>query len=49
MSRHSGETFEYIKEKENFKFLAEQVSHHPPIGACIAETDHFIYWQEQGT
>jgi hypothetical protein len=26
-----GETFEYVNEKK-FKFVAEQVSHHPPVG-----------------
>jgi hypothetical protein len=30
------------------KFLAEQVSHHPPVGACRMESPNFIFWQEQG-
>jgi len=31
-----GETFEFVSEDNRWKFLAEQVSHHPPIG--VAET-----------
>jgi hypothetical protein len=43
-----GETFEYIDEKRNnLKFIAEQVSHHPPIGSIHAENDNFILWQTQ--
>ena len=30
-----GETFEFISE--GFRFLAEQVSHHPPITGCYCE------------
>lgn len=36
-----GETFEIVSEKHGFKFLAEQVSHHPPIG--VSETTHPAY------
>jgi len=43
-----GETFEYTDEKRNnFRFISEQVSHHPPVGACHAENDHFQFWQTQ--
>jgi len=42
-----GETFQYVKEGQ-LRFLAEQVSHHPPVGAAILETEHFLLWQEQG-
>lgn len=31
-----GETFEYVDHVLQFKFFAEQVSHHPPITACHA-------------
>lgn len=31
-----GETFEIITPEYNY--FAEQVSHHPPISACIAES-----------
>lgn len=42
-----GETFEYIDDKKNLRFVAEQVSHHPPIGASHCETPDFIYYQSQ--
>ena len=32
-----GETYEYVGS--NYKFLAEQVSHHPPFSAYILEGD----------
>ncbi|XP_017779338.1 PREDICTED: oxysterol-binding protein-related protein 3-like [Nicrophorus vespilloides] len=41
-----GETYECIREDKGFKFLAEQVSHHPPISACHAESRNFTFWQE---
>jgi hypothetical protein len=41
-----GETFECIREDKGFKFIAEQVSHHPPIAACHVESDDFILWQD---
>ena len=31
------ETYEYIDNKLNYRFFAEQVSHHPAISACYAE------------
>ena len=34
-----GETWEYIKD--DFKYIAEQVSHHPPITAYIGETPNY--------
>jgi len=40
-----GETYEF--EDGKYRFFAEQVSHHPPIGACIAENEHFKFWQSQ--
>lgn len=39
-----GETYELITPK--FKYLAEQVSHHPPIGASYCEAPGFSYWNE---
>mmetsp|Transcript_8675 Transcript_8675/g.26929 ORF Transcript_8675/g.26929 Transcript_8675/m.26929 type:complete len:793 (+) Transcript_8675:184-2562(+) len=42
-----GETFEYEEPEKNFRFFVEQVSHHPPVGACRAETPDFVFWQEQ--
>lgn len=41
-----GETYECIREDKGFKFIAEQVSHHPPISACHAESRNFTFWQE---
>ncbi|KAM6042359.1 LOW QUALITY PROTEIN: oxysterol-binding protein-related protein 7 [Chlamydotis macqueenii] len=29
-----------------FRFISEQVSHHPPISACHAESDNFVFWQD---
>jgi hypothetical protein len=43
-----GETYEYIdEEREGFHFIAEQVSHHPPVGACHAENSNWKFWQSQ--
>lgn len=42
-----GETYEFVDANKNFRFFAEQVSHHPPIGAAIAECGAFDYWQDQ--
>ncbi len=33
-----GETFELIREDKGFRFLAEKVSHRPPIFSCSAES-----------
>ncbi|KRT81420.1 Pleckstrin homology domain containing protein [Oryctes borbonicus] len=41
-----GETYECIREDRGFRFIAEQVSHHPPISACHAESRNFTFWQE---
>lgn len=38
-----GETFEYYKRDKGIKYLAEQVSHHPPVGASHAENDLWSY------
>jgi len=35
-----GETYELIEENK-FKFIAEQVSHHPPISAFFAESNDY--------
>ncbi|KAK6943649.1 Oxysterol-binding protein [Dillenia turbinata] len=37
-----GETYEMVNH-DGITFLAEQVSHHPPMGAAHAENDHFTY------
>lgn len=42
-----GETFELIGK--DYKYFAEQVSHHPPVSACIAENDHYKYHMDTNT
>ncbi|KAL2934033.1 Oxysterol-binding protein-related protein 3A [Bienertia sinuspersici] len=37
-----GETYEMVNHR-GIRFLAEQVSHHPPMSAAHAENDHFTY------
>lgn len=41
-----GETYECLNEDKGFRFIAEQVSHHPPISACHAESDKFVLHQD---
>lgn len=41
-----GETFEYVDKEKGFRYIAEQVSHHPPISACHCESENYIYWSE---
>uniref|UniRef100_H3C3D6 Oxysterol-binding protein-related protein 3 n=1 Tax=Tetraodon nigroviridis TaxID=99883 RepID=H3C3D6_TETNG len=41
-----GETYECDRPDKGFKFIAEQVSHHPSISACHAESKDFIFWQD---
>ncbi|XP_076821279.1 oxysterol-binding protein-related protein 6-like isoform X1 [Clavelina lepadiformis] len=41
-----GETYECIRDDKRFRFVAEQVSHHPPISACHCDGDTFEYWQD---
>uniref|UniRef100_A0A3Q2YPQ0 Oxysterol-binding protein n=1 Tax=Hippocampus comes TaxID=109280 RepID=A0A3Q2YPQ0_HIPCM len=41
-----GETYECDRPDKGFQFMAEQVSHHPPISACHAESKNFIFWQD---
>ncbi|XP_022170954.1 oxysterol-binding protein-related protein 6-like isoform X1 [Myzus persicae] len=41
-----GETYECIRDDKGFKFIAEQVSHHPPVSVCHAESKNFIFWQD---
>lgn len=44
-----GETFELIND--NYEFLSEQVSHHPPVSANYArgKKSNYIYWNNQKT
>ncbi|XP_032375574.1 oxysterol-binding protein-related protein 3 isoform X3 [Etheostoma spectabile] len=41
-----GETYECDRPDKGLRFVAEQVSHHPPISACHAESKNFIFWQD---
>lgn len=41
-----GETFEYCRPDQSFRLLTEQVSHHPPISACHAESIKWDYYGE---
>ncbi|CZT12397.1 related to oxysterol-binding protein [Rhynchosporium graminicola] len=43
-----GETFEYVRPDKNYRYLIEQVSHHPPVGAIWAESPKWTYWGEAG-
>ncbi|XP_012670024.2 oxysterol-binding protein-related protein 7 isoform X2 [Clupea harengus] len=42
-----GETYECVREDRGFRFISEQVCHHPPISACHAESGNFCFWQDQ--
>lgn len=39
-----GETFEYCRPDKGFRMFSEQVSHHPPIGALIAESPRWEFY-----
>ncbi|KAM6909857.1 oxysterol-binding protein-related protein 3 isoform 2-T2 [Xenentodon cancila] len=41
-----GESYECDRPDKGFRFVAEQVSHHPPISACHAESKNFVFWQD---
>uniref|UniRef100_A0AAY4CUY1 Oxysterol-binding protein n=1 Tax=Denticeps clupeoides TaxID=299321 RepID=A0AAY4CUY1_9TELE len=42
-----GETYECVRGDRAFRFISEQVCHHPPISACHAESHNFCFWQDQ--
>ncbi|XP_032890918.1 oxysterol-binding protein-related protein 7 isoform X2 [Amblyraja radiata] len=41
-----GETYECAREDKGFRFIGEQVSHHPPVSVCHAESENFLFWQD---
>jgi len=41
-----GETFEYVRPDLEYRYLIEQVSHHPPVGAAHAESPKWTYYGE---
>ncbi|KAG5650782.1 hypothetical protein H0H81_011080, partial [Sphagnurus paluster] len=40
------ETFEYVRLDKEYRYVSEQVSHHPPISACWAESPSWHYFGE---
>uniref|UniRef100_A0A4W5L1A2 Oxysterol-binding protein n=1 Tax=Hucho hucho TaxID=62062 RepID=A0A4W5L1A2_9TELE len=42
-----GETYESHRKDRGFRYVAEQVSHHPPGSAVHAESENFTFWQDQ--
>lgn len=43
---NQGETFEYCRMDKQYRYVSEQVSHHPPISACWAESPQWNYYGE---
>lgn len=41
-----GETYELVNLQKEFRYLSEQVCHHPPISACHCESPLFCFWTE---
>ena len=41
-----GETYECIREDKGFKYVSEQVSHHPPVSVCHATSEKWSWWQD---
>ncbi|CAG8484674.1 3190_t:CDS:2 [Paraglomus occultum] len=41
-----GETYEFLRQDKGFRFISEKVSHHPPIMACHAEAEDWVFWQD---
>lgn len=39
-----GETFEYSRPDKGYRMFSEQVSHHPPIGALVAESVRWDFY-----
>ncbi|KAF9585253.1 hypothetical protein BGW38_003214 [Lunasporangiospora selenospora] len=41
-----GETYEYCREDKQFRYISEQVSHHPPISACYCDSPSYNFYAE---
>ncbi|XP_077363035.1 oxysterol-binding protein-related protein 3-like [Festucalex cinctus] len=41
-----GETYECDRPDKGFRFIGEQVSHHPPVSVCHADSKNFSFWQD---
>ena len=42
-----GETYETIRDDRGFRYVAEQVSHHPPVSAAHAASSQGLWTWEQ--
>ncbi|KAF9927719.1 hypothetical protein BGZ65_006642, partial [Modicella reniformis] len=40
------ETYEYCREDKQFRYISEQVSHHPPISTCYCESPNYNFYAE---
>lgn len=38
-----GESFEYLRPDKHYRYISEQVSHHPPVSACVAQSPLWDY------
>ena len=43
---NQSETFEYVRFDKDYRYVSEQVSHHPPISACWADSPLWHYYGE---
>ncbi|CAG8553161.1 1408_t:CDS:2, partial [Dentiscutata erythropus] len=41
-----GETYEYVRRDKGFRYISEQVCHHPPISACYCESANYDFFAE---
>ncbi|KAL1922967.1 uncharacterized protein VTP21DRAFT_9343 [Calcarisporiella thermophila] len=41
-----GETFEYVRKDKGLRYIAEQVSHHPPISACYCDSPNYNFFAD---
>lgn len=41
-----GETYEFTDKKQEFRFMTEQVSHHPPVCATMGESPRWDFYGE---
>ncbi|KAL2911287.1 hypothetical protein HK105_209244 [Polyrhizophydium stewartii] len=41
-----GETYELVRPDKRYRYLSEQVCHHPPISACFCDSPDYTFWTE---
>lgn len=46
LTLYQSETFEYVRLDKQYRYVSEQVSHHPPVSACWAESPLWHYFGE---